>query len=799
MDKRLSSDEEESFEFVDALEETAEYVIPDIATEAKEDGAIIDENRPDLQVFHSALDQCGKNIDLSKFVVDETNTEYKKKQIKTSVRSAIGQTQHGKAQVKGQTEEDVKDCSVKKDSISFIDPISKHAVQNEEGECSCVGNNIKEEDFDNFNHFKFTGESLNVKHDSITCASCKSERQKCLDKQVLVQSGDNSAICKDGAIGKGDNCIQGTEQFNGSHSGRVLEQSRPPQSEDSFQSVENLNGTSINTCNIHKSEVTNNQSQNTQSSQKNECSRQNTSQSYQSQDNAQIHVCNAADLLSADHHDFCDSSVNDEAVKNKKKSTLHLDCTQTIPIGTSQLSGTFSPAFKREKPLCKEEFEMMFDEDGRIVDEHALRKAVFMGGVDPSIRKKVWHFLFGFFPCSSTSREREDILIDYIMKYHEQKSRWKTMLMLNAKPGASLLEQGLVARYQIDTTNRAVRSPDGEFNDPISEFETLQFNLMAGKMKTADPDFKAMSKSFPDLNINSPELKQKIDFMRIQSQVLVNRHNVNVKNLWSHLRVIDKDVPRTDRDQDFFKGPLNPNLTVLREVLATFAAFHPKIGYAQGMNDILARFLVVFDSEVETYWCFSHYMSKIQEDFTEEGMVRKIELVVELLEEMDLELLQHLRQHDMGDLMFCHRWLLLGFKREMPFPDSLRCFEILSSHHLELSSLEAETARRKQTMKEFQNLGGITRTARLDTECEYTFELFMCLALLEECRDDLLQSTDTAAVFTVINNVKIDLDDILCKSADLFYKYCKKSVDDSFLMVELPSAGNRRHKPAFRK
>ncbi|CAG2224385.1 TBC1D15 [Mytilus edulis] len=704
--------------------------MPDVASEAQEDGAIIDENRPDLQVFHSALDQCGKNIDLSKFVVDETNKEYKAKQIKTSVKSAKGQTHHDKGQVKGQTEKVVKDFTVKKDSISFIDPVLKHADLCQEGACSSEGNDIKEEGFDNFNHFKINSESFSDNHDNTTCASCKSERQKCEDKQVFVRSGDNSAICKNKTILKGDNCIQGTEQLDGSHLGRVLDQSRPLQSEDSSRSVENLNGTT--------------------------------------------------DLSSADlHQNLCDSNI--EAVKNnKKKSTLHLDCSQTVPMETNQLSGTFSPAFKREKPLCKEEFEKMFDEDGRIVDEHALRKAVFMGGVDPSIRKKVWHFLFGFFLAPQHQGkynlyrnkhnretkliEREDILIDYMMKYHEQKSRWKTMLVLNAKPGASLLEQGLVARYQIDTTNRAVRSPDGEFNDPISEFETLQFNLMAGKMKTADPDFKAMSKSFPDLNINSPELKQKIDFMKIQSQ-----------------------------------GPLNPNLTVLREVLATFAAFHPKIGYAQGMNDILARFLVVFDSEVETYWCFSHYMSKIQQDFTEEGMVRKIELVVELLEEMDLELLQHLRQHDMGDLMFCHRWLLLGFKREMPFPDSLRCFEILSSHHLELSSLEAETARRKQTMKEFQNLGGITRTARLDTECEYTFELFMCLALLEECRDDLLQSTDTAAVFTVINNVKIDLDDILCKSADLFYKYCKKSVDDSFLMVELPSAGKRRHKLAFRK
>ena len=37
--------------------------------------------------------------------------------------------------------------------------------------------------------------------------------------------------------------------------------------------------------------------------------------------------------------------------------------------------------------------------------------------------------------------------------------------------------------------------------------------------------------------------------------------------------------------------------------------------------------------------------------------------------------------------------------------DSLRVFEILSSHHLELYSLEAETARRKQQMKEFADIG----------------------------------------------------------------------------------------------
>jgi len=51
---------------------------------------------------------------------------------------------------------------------------------------------------------------------------------------------------------------------------------------------------------------------------------------------------------------------------------------------------------------------------------------------------------------------------------------------------------------------------------------------------------------------------------------------------------------------------------------------------------------------------------------------------------------------------------LLGFKREFSFCDSLRVFEILSSHHLELSSIEAETAKRKQVMKEFAEIGNLS-------------------------------------------------------------------------------------------
>ena len=51
------------------------------------------------------------------------------------------------------------------------------------------------------------------------------------------------------------------------------------------------------------------------------------------------------------------------------------------------------------------------------------------------------------------------------------------------------------------------------------------------------------------------------------------------------------------------------------------------------------------------------------------------------------------------------RWLLLCFKREFSAEDSLRCFEILSSHHLELSSLEAQKAWDQGCRKDFAQLG----------------------------------------------------------------------------------------------
>ena len=54
---------------------------------------------------------------------------------------------------------------------------------------------------------------------------------------------------------------------------------------------------------------------------------------------------------------------------------------------------------------------------------------------------------------------------------------------------------------------------------------------------------------------------------------------------------------------------------------------------------------------------------------------------------------------------FIDRWLVLSFKREFPYGDALTMFEIISSQHLELSSMEAERERSRQRAKELEKDG----------------------------------------------------------------------------------------------
>lgn len=73
----------------------------------------------------------------------------------------------------------------------------------------------------------------------------------------------------------------------------------------------------------------------------------------------------------------------------------------------------------------------------------------------------------------------------------------------------------------------------------------------------------------------------------------------------------EKDVSRTDRTLDFFKGDNSKGTDTLRNILMTYMMYHFNLGYVQGMSDILAPILMEIQDEIMTFWLFAKFMDRI--------------------------------------------------------------------------------------------------------------------------------------------------------------------------------------------
>jgi hypothetical protein len=161
---------------------------------------------------------------------------------------------------------------------------------------------------------------------------------------------------------------------------------------------------------------------------------------------------------------------------------------------------------------------------------------------------------------------------------------------------------------------------------------------------------------------------------------------------------IDKDVQRTDRTLELYKDCDNgdedddtdaddddvgkiksPHLRILRDILLTFNEFNDKLGYVQGMNDLLSPLYVTLQDEVLAFWCFSKFMDRMERNFLSDqrGMKDQMTTLNELVQFMLPDLYIHLEKCDSNNLFFMFRMLLVWYKREFEWNDTLHLWEIL--------------------------------------------------------------------------------------------------------------------------
>lgn len=145
---------------------------------------------------------------------------------------------------------------------------------------------------------------------------------------------------------------------------------------------------------------------------------------------------------------------------------------------------------------------------------------------------------------------------------------------------------------------------------------------------------------------------------------------------------IKKDVARTHRTS--MRGHCNDghdalSVQSMETMLNVYAMYNRSVSYCQGMADFLSPLVDVLgaDDEPLTFWCFVGLMSRVEGNFrTDETGIKSQLLKLKTILSRDKQL-SELFKHADPDFCSCFRWVILQFKRELPFSATLRLWEVL--------------------------------------------------------------------------------------------------------------------------
>jgi len=195
------------------------------------------------------------------------------------------------------------------------------------------------------------------------------------------------------------------------------------------------------------------------------------------------------------------------------------------------------------------------------------------------------------------------------------------------------------------------------------------------------------------------------------------------------------------------QAPSNAHVDRMGSILLTYNFFEKKLGhegYVQGMSDLCAPIYVAMHGDEEmTFWCFVAVMERMSQNFLRDqsGMKKQLSSLQLLLGVMDPQLHRHLENSDGLNLFFCFRWILIAFKREFPFEDVLRLWDVLWTDYL-----------------------------------SNDFVLFVALAVLESHRDVIMRylvEFDEILKYCNELSMTIELDSTLAQAEVLFLSFAQ--------------------------
>ncbi|KAI0491075.1 GTPase-activating protein GYP7 [Xylaria cf. heliscus] len=202
-----------------------------------------------------------------------------------------------------------------------------------------------------------------------------------------------------------------------------------------------------------------------------------------------------------------------------------------------------------------------------------------------------------------------------------------------------------------------------------------------------------------------------------------------------------EDIPHPDPNSPFASVGTNVHLEQLKDMLLTYNEYNKDLGYVQGMSDLLAPIYAVMQDDAIAFWGFQHFMDRMERNFLRDqsGMRNQLLTLDHLVQFMDPKLYAHLQKADSTNFFFFFRMLLVWYKREFKWMDTLHLWEVLWTDYLSSS-----------------------------------FHLFFALAILDKHRDVImahLQHFDEVLKYMNELSETIDLESTLIRAEYLFRRF----------------------------
>ncbi|PIN16542.1 Ypt/Rab-specific GTPase-activating protein GYP7 [Handroanthus impetiginosus] len=386
---------------------------------------------------------------------------------------------------------------------------------------------------------------------------------------------------------------------------------------------------------------------------------------------------------------------------------------------------------KRKRILSPQQWRSLFAPDGKLRDNGVkFLKKVRSGGVDPSIRAEVWPFLLGVYDLNSTKAERDATKTQKRKEYEKLRKQCRQLLKQNSELKSSETSSGgggsptegmdSPGSEDVVSARESLSSEDTfHYDDDEQQRTSSIMDRCAGSKRIIDSNVASDSEFSDSDSSDEPEVSQTFTLTEgtedndqdlpikedsSPSKSEVQSHSREDFNTWQ--RIIRLDAIRANdewmtysplqaavsdgkarraaeavglKDFDHLSSSRIFHAARLVAILEAYALYDAEIGYCQGMSDLLSPMITVMTEDHEAFWCFVGFMKKARHNFRldEVGIRRQLNIVSKIIKYKDSHLYRHLEQLQAEDCFFVYRMVVVLFRRELTFEQTLCLWEVM--------------------------------------------------------------------------------------------------------------------------